>query len=462
MASAFKNKRGAWRVTFTGPDKRRLTIHVGTAGGKRHAEDVRTHVEELLHAKVSNTSPDRRTSQWLAGANEALHAKLAAVGLCDSRASLSSRSVGAAFQAVIDRRTDLSRSGREKLKQARQRLIDRFGADRDLRTINVADAKDFGRWLMSSYATATASAHIRKIKSFFVDCVDRGLIDESPFAKMKGSSEHNAARMVYVSVDQIESVIDQTADAEWRLLIALARYAGVRVPSEVRGMKWTDVQWDAAKFIVRSQKTARVGKPTRLVPIFPELLPHFQAAFEAAEDGAVYVFPDIRRRSTNIRKPFLELIERAGVPVWGKLFQNLRSSCETDLCRRFPLHVACAWVGNTAAVANKHYLQVTDEHFADASKGVAKGTPKHAETEGNGMNQQTRKPLENQGFRADGMAPAGPELSHDSQENTEKDRRGYQKGHHADLPDEQRLNNAFHAIYQAILHPAPTRKDGGR
>jgi hypothetical protein len=32
----------------------------------------------------------------------------------------------------------------------------------------------------------------------------------------------------------------------------------------------------------------------------------------------------------------------------------------------------CAWIGNTVAVARKHYLQVTDEHFEQA---VLKGTP---------------------------------------------------------------------------------------
>ncbi|HBR19874.1 MAG: hypothetical protein A2Y13_04095 [Planctomycetes bacterium GWC2_45_44] len=51
---------------------------------------------------------------------------------------------------------------------------------------------------------------------------------------------------------------------------------------------------------------------------------------------------------------------------WPKLFQNLRSSRETELTQKFPLPVVCAWMGNSQLVAAKHYLQVTDKHFTKA------------------------------------------------------------------------------------------------
>ena len=34
----------------------------------------------------------------------------------------------------------------------------------------------------------------------------------------------------------------------------------------------------------------------------------------------------------------------------------------------FPLHVVVAWLGHTQAVAQKHYLQVLDEHFNRAAE----------------------------------------------------------------------------------------------
>ena len=40
------------------------------------------------------------------------------------------------------------------------------------------------------------------------------------------------------------------------------------------------------------------------------------------------------------------------------------------LTDRFPIQVVTAWIGNSVAVAKKHYLQVTDNHF-DAAAGGA-------------------------------------------------------------------------------------------
>ena len=42
------------------------------------------------------------------------------------------------------------------------------------------------------------------------------------------------------------------------------------------------------------------------------------------------------------------------------------ASRQTELTARFPLHVVCEWIGNSAPIADKHYLQVTDDHYADA------------------------------------------------------------------------------------------------
>lgn len=45
----------------------------------------------------------------------------------------------------------------------------------------------------------------------------------------------------------------------------------------------------------------------------------------------------------------------------------MRASRQTELTARFPLHVVCEWIGNSAPIADKHYLQVTDSHYADAA-----------------------------------------------------------------------------------------------
>lgn len=63
-----------------------------------------------------------------------------------------------------------------------------------------------------------------------------------------------------------------------------------------------------------------------------------------------------------------ELLRALSKP-WPKLFQNLRSSRETELLKQFPVNVVCAWLGNTPKVAIKHYAQVTDDDFRQANGG---------------------------------------------------------------------------------------------
>ena len=66
----------------------------------------------------------------------------------------------------------------------------------------------------------------------------------------------------------------------------------------------------------------------------------------------------------NLRTQLKRIIRRAGFTPWPKLFQNLRSTRETELTEQYPLHVVCAWIGNSQPVAAKHYLQVTDEEMS--------------------------------------------------------------------------------------------------
>lgn len=74
-----------------------------------------------------------------------------------------------------------------------------------------------------------------------------------------------------------------------------------------------------------------------------------------------------RDRNSNLRTQLERIIQRAGLKPWPKLFQNLRSTRETELAETYPIHVVCAWIGNTEKNAAKYYLQVTDEHFRQAA-----------------------------------------------------------------------------------------------
>ena len=170
--------------------------------------------------------------------------------------------------------------------------------------------------------------------------------------------------------EQATAVLDACPNADWRLIFALARFGGLRTPSETLLLRWSDVDWEHGRMTVHSPKTEHHdGKGSRLVPIFSELRPYLLAAFEQAPDGSEYVIQRYRDSGANLRTQLDRVIKRAGLELWPKTFHTLRSSRQTELAADYPLHVVCAWIGNSALIASKHYLTVRDEDYRRAVEG---------------------------------------------------------------------------------------------
>ena len=157
-------------------------------------------------------------------------------------------------------------------------------------------------------------------------------------------------------------------NSRMNLIFALSGYGGLRCPSEHLALRWCDVDWARSRIRIPSPKTEHhPGGDSRVIPLFPELLPILREAFEQAEPGTEYVVTRYRDATQNLRTQLERIIRRAGVKPWPKLFQNLRSTRESELARTWPLHVVTKWIGNSQFVALKHYLQVTDDDYERAA-----------------------------------------------------------------------------------------------
>ena len=157
-------------------------------------------------------------------------------------------------------------------------------------------------------------------------------------------------------------------DQDWRLVFALARFAGMRCPSEVTALRWSDVLWDTNRLRIESSKTG-----LRFCPIFPELRPILERAFDVAPDRAIYCVGRYGGTGdTNLSTQLKRIVTNAGHKPWPKTFINLRSTRRTELQERFPSHVVDQWLGHSTKTAEKHYLQVTEDHWA-AGAMVATG-----------------------------------------------------------------------------------------
>ena len=127
-----------------------------------------------------------------------------------------------------------------------------------------------------------------------------------------------------------------------------------------------------------------------MIPLFAELKPYFDEAWEVAEKGNPHIITRCRNSRTNLRSQFERIIKRAGLKPWPKLFVNLRSTRETELAKEHPIHVVCEWIGNSELVASRHYLQVTDEDFEKALEPTTHETTQSQQIPGNHESSKER------------------------------------------------------------------------
>jgi len=174
--------------------------------------------------------------------------------------------------------------------------------------------------------------------------------------------------MAFVDRATVQQVLDACRTTRWKAIVVLCRYAGLRCPSEVFALRWSDIELDAGRMRVRSPKGENFGKGIREVPLFPEVRSILEELFLEPDGGEFVITSKDRSSAKNLRTVFEKILRKAGVDPWPRLMQNLRSSRGTELAREYPRQTVTAWLGNTPRVALENYLQVRDEDFSKAAK----------------------------------------------------------------------------------------------
>lgn len=358
------------RIVYRDAAGKQKSFRLGRCS-ERAAQIALAGFERVIEAHRVGSTIHPDGVRWLESIDDRLHERVVRLGLgVQPRKGAAVVMLGGLLDAFFAG-VDVKPATLVRMKQAESALVDFFTEARDVATIGDADAEEWRASLTKAgYAPATISRTVLYARQVFRWAMRRGMVSGNPFTELKAGSQTNTARAVFVSRESIARVIDAAPDAEWRLLIALSRFGGLRVPSEALALRWADVDWEHNRLTVRSPKTEHhEGKGERIIPLFPEIREHLQAVFDAAPVGSVNVIWRYRE-GANLNPHFRRIIKRAGLVPWDRTWHNLRASRQTELAATFPLHTVCAWIGNTKAIAAGHYLQVTD---ADWTRATASG-----------------------------------------------------------------------------------------
>lgn len=343
---------------------------------EREATRLRERVSRLESLAVLGEGLDEEMAAWSVKLGKARHARLVAAGLLPARAEMQRGKLKLFVDGYIAQRVDVKPRTLHLLKETGKALVEFFKAETALASITAGDADAFRLWLLGKgLGDNTVRRRCGRAKQFFRAACRQRLLRDNPFADLPSAVRGSPEKFYFVSRDEAAAVLKACPDVQWQVLFALSRFGALRCPSEHLELRWADVDWDNNRVRVRSPKTEHhEGKAERVMPLWPELRPYLEAARVEAEPGAEFVITRYRSTNANLRTQLERIIRKAKLTPWPKLFQNLRSTRETELASEgHPVHLVCAWVGNSVAVAAKHYLQITEADFERAQKRAQNG-----------------------------------------------------------------------------------------
>jgi integrase len=334
-------------------NNRRWWAGLGATGAKAAAvlaNRLQAVLDEIEHTgRLSGES-----SMWLSALKGGrLRQRLHDCGVL--QAELTVRQLCDAFETRKERKEQTN----VNYSHAIRNLVKCYGLDTPASAVQ---GREFRPYLESrGLSRSTVNKRISIARSVFKT------ISPNPFAEVVAGRQDNSARQFYVAADTILAVC-RYADPELKLVLMLARFAGLRVPSELRAMRFSDIEWEHDKIYIRSPKTEHhKGGEGRYIPLFFHLRSALMDAQEWSVEGQPNVFyGSAPLSSVVLRHRLTKMLCRLGITPWPRLFQNLRASWETDCLRLFPSETP-KWAGHSHLISQRNYHMQTDDSFRAAA-----------------------------------------------------------------------------------------------
>lgn len=358
MASLSDERKSdsCWKVYFV-LSGRRNHVRLSKKLPKGEAEKIRAHIESLERSLSHGAVVPVGTMDWLGRIDDRFYDTLARKGLVSERQDWPI--LDWMDHCIGSWSADVKVSTTIVWRQARRGAGEYFTSNPLVQEIDEAMAEGFYTYLMDDQKLAKATSRKRcsVVKRVLTEAVDQGLIDRNPFRRIRTASPRSEVKES-IPADIADLIDDKLPDANWRLIFSLARYGGLRVPSEPLGLTWDDIDFKGGKITVRSPKTEHhPGGAQRTIPMFDQIRQPLLEVRMKAGPNEVYVLPWLQEVTpTALRKPLMAAVKRAGVKQWKKLWVTLRANADQDLRRAgVPDSIVNQWIGHSTKIAEKYY-----------------------------------------------------------------------------------------------------------
>jgi integrase len=352
----------SFRLQVTGKDGKRRVLRLRSFGikRKRDADEVAARMESLLAIRDCAAVPDEGTLSAIRELHPRIRDFLDGAGLIPREAE--ERTVHQCMDAFLAvKRGQCKASSMQVLGRAARHAKAHFSSTKTLQSVASADVESFCNWLKQQpgkQSPQLAEATIRKTCSVLCQMFRFARRNEwvrnNPVleSEVKRSAAENEDRVYFVSIQETKALLAACDSREERLLIGFARFAALRIPSEIRELRWSDFDKELRVFKVYAPKTGRF----RSVPVMKHLHDLLLEA-DIPLDRSDYVFPRLRlypSLSTAMRR----IIRNAGITDYPRALHSLRGSCISEWVETHKsIPEVASWAGHSIPVMTRHYLR---------------------------------------------------------------------------------------------------------
>jgi site-specific recombinase XerD len=341
--------QGNWQLNFV-LDGKRYTLYLGRRYNASSAERVADVVYELASCRTRNEKPSAELLRRVSGLPQRVRASLDKFGLVDNCFGMT---LGELFEKHLFTKSFLKKKTQKFYKNSYKHFEEYFGLGRAVSSVSKADARLFLDFMSTKLAPCTIHRLLKSCKTIFSFAVEIGIISDNPFQGMRRGDTSNSARQFYVERAIIDKLLLHCENNYERLLLVLSRFGGLRIPSEIRKLKFGDFFGN----VIRISEDTKTG--FREVPFLNEIKEVFQRLHGSPDD---FVFPAEFRSDAGSWFILSKIIKRAGITRWDKLFVNMRSSFITDMVALgYDEKTLDSIFGNSAEVRKMHYIQFQKE-----------------------------------------------------------------------------------------------------
>jgi integrase len=350
-------------------NRRRYTIYLSSRTYRQKtAEGFKDLVETLVYYRKNGALvPDKAVANRLATVPAELQTKLANVGLIFVTKAKTCQEL---WDMCMKHKASEVKPKTLKLYRLYQSIFfETFSPSEPIEKVTTERLLEWKTSLLTKYATASVAGIVRVAKTVFEWAFDNDWLPRNPLKKIPNGSFVNRENDRIISMEEYTKLLDACPNQEWRSILALARIGGLRCPSELKQLRWADIDWTQNRFTVHSPKTERhEGHRERLVPLFPELRAELNRHCLLDEtEGNEFVIKHFQKTSWNLNTPFQTIARRAGLGTIIRPFDNMRMSRSNEVLARWGQAKESLWIGHSEKVMRDHYLTLSDGDFSDAA-----------------------------------------------------------------------------------------------